>query len=199
MDSQLTPLQRRVIGLLAGLGWALTGGGALGGYHLGHRTTRELDLLWHGRAELERLPAEVERRLRAAGLVVDVLQTSPAFRRLRVSDGAEAFPLDLVADPVATVEAPVEHEAGVFVDTPREILANKLTALLSRWAVRDLVDVRALLDAGGDLPRGLEDAARKDSGFSPPTLAWVLSTQPVTGLDPELLRFRGWLIDQLAP
>jgi hypothetical protein len=117
VDSQLTPLQRRVFSLLAGLGWAFTGGGAL----------------------------------------------------VRL------------------------------VDTPCEILANKLTALLSRWAVRDLVDVRALLDAGGDLSRGLEDAARKDSGFSPPTLAWVLSTQPATGLDPELLRFRGWLIDQLAP
>ena len=31
MDSQLTPLQRRVIGLLAGLGWSLTGGAGCGG------------------------------------------------------------------------------------------------------------------------------------------------------------------------
>lgn len=199
MDSRLTPLQRKVIDLLAGLGGTITGGGALAGYHLGHRTTRDLDIFWHERSELEHIPLEVERRLRAAGLTVDVLQTAPSFRRLRVSDGAEVFPIDLVADPVVVVEPPVEVAPGVFVDTPREILANKLTALLSRWAVRDLVDVRALMETGLDLDQGFLDAARKDGGFSPPTLAWVLSTQPDAGLDEGLRRFRDELIDRLVP
>lgn len=78
-------------------------------------------------------------------------------------------------------------------------LANKLTALLSRWAVRDLVDVRALVAAGEDLDRGLLDAARKDGGFSPPTLAWVLGTVPDAGLGPDLARFKAELIDRLVP
>lgn len=199
MDSQLTSLQRRVLTLLAGLDWTLTGGGALVGFHLGHRTTRDLDLFWHGRAELDELPREVERRLRTAGLSVENIQSAPAFRRLRVSDGVELLPLDLVAEPTPWVDAPVEALPGIFVDSPQEILTNKLTALLSRWAVRDLVDVRALVAAGADLDRALADAPRKDAGFSPPTLAWVLSTLPTVELDADLLAFRAGLIERLAP
>lgn len=71
---------------------------------------------------------------------------------------------------------------------------NKLTALLSRWAVRDLVDVRALVASGEDLDRALRDAPAKDGGFSPQTLAWVLDTLPTNELDPTLRSLR----DELA-
>src|SRR5207247_8526132 len=64
--------------------------------------------------------------------------------------------------------------ASVAVDPAHEILVSKLAALLSRSELRDLVDVKALLEAGGDLDRALRDAPRKDAGFSPLTLAWVL-------------------------
>ncbi|HXV61246.1 MAG TPA: hypothetical protein VEK15_11170 [Vicinamibacteria bacterium] len=40
--------------------------------------------------------------------------------------------------------------------------------------MRDLVDLRDHLVHGGDLDRALSDAPRKDGGFSPLTLAWVL-------------------------
>lgn len=199
MDSRLSPLQQRILERVAGLGWTLTGGGALAGYHLGHRVTRDLDLFWHGQSVFDREPVEVERRLRDAGLDVVALQTAPGFRRLRVSDGVEVIPIDLVAEPVLTVEAPIEVAPGIRVDTPHEILTNKLGALLSRWAVRDLVDLQALLATGLPLERALTDAHRKDGGFSPATLAWVLSTTPDVGLDEGLRSFRSWLIDQLAP
>ena len=57
---QLSDLQSRVLVALAGLEprWTLTGDGALVGFHLGHRTTRDLDLFWHGLttiAELRRI------------------------------------------------------------------------------------------------------------------------------------------------
>lgn len=197
MDSRLGRLQRRILDSLAGMGWALTGGGALAGFHLGHRETRDLDLFWHGRASLDRLPEEVEARLRADGLEVLRLQTAATFCRIRVSDGTEAIPLDLVADVTPCIEAAEELEPGVFVDTPYEILVNKLTALLSRWAVRDLVDVRALEASGLQLERALEDASRKDGGFSPLTLAWVLDTIPLGELDEDLRRYRETLVARL--
>ena len=52
-SSRLTPLQERVLGLLAAIRprWTL-GGGALAGVHLGHRTTRDLDLFFHGLSQL---------------------------------------------------------------------------------------------------------------------------------------------------
>jgi hypothetical protein len=66
------------------------------------------------------------------------------------------------------------HDSLIEVDTPQEILVNKLCALLGRAELRDLVDVQALLASGTDLKRALADAPRKDAGFSPLTLAWVL-------------------------
>jgi hypothetical protein len=189
----------RVLRALAGMEprWTLTGGGALCGYHLGHRDTRDLDLFFHGRDVLGHLPAEVSLRLRRAGLTVENLETAEAFQRLRVSDGTETVPVDLVAEPVPAIEPPEELEPGVLGDTRHEILVNKLNALYSRWAVRDLIDVRALLEAGGDLALALRDAPRKDGGFSPQSLAWVLDTLPRVNLSPELDAFRAWLVARL--
>ena len=85
----LTALQRRILRVLAGLTppWTLTGGGALSGIYLGHRTTRDLDLFWRTRAALGRSPLEAQALLRADGLDVAVLRTAPMFAELRVTDG----------------------------------------------------------------------------------------------------------------
>lgn len=90
---------------------------------------------------------------------------------------------------MADRDAPVEPPAGlapggvsIEVDSRREILVNTLCALLGHLGPRDLVDLRDLLAAGGELPRALRDAPRKDRGFSPPTLAWVLRDLPVEPL-----------------
>lgn len=69
METSLTPLQARVLRVLRGLPWTLTGGGALIGYHLHHRVTRDLDLFFRGLRSLGHLPAEVELRLIRDGLV----------------------------------------------------------------------------------------------------------------------------------
>ena len=198
MESRLTPLQCRVLEILAPVEppFTLTGGGALGGYHLGHRTTRDLDLFWHGRKLLETLPDEVEVRLVDAGLRVERIRTAPMFRRITAADTTEVVVIDLVADPVPVIEAPVRLPPGILVDTPHEILVNKLCALLSRSETRDLVDVEALLLAGGSLDRALVDAAKKDGGFSPQTLAWVLQTVRMKGWEAHV-PFRDQLIDRL--
>lgn len=211
--NRLTPLQRRLLRLLAGLTppWTLTGGGALAGVHLGHRETRDLDLFWRNRRELGALVVDVAATLRADGLDSQVLRTAPAFAEVRASDGREACIVDLVAEPFGPIEPPgyaVIEGSSIAVDTRREILASKLAALLERSEIRDLVDVKALLDAGGDLDCGLRDAPKKDAGFSPLTLAWVLR-----GFDPRpaarvlgwtdaeteaVSAFREWLLERLT-
>lgn len=185
---RLSALQWRILELLSGLEpvWTLTGGGALAGIHLRHRTTRDLDLFWRQLDQLGSLPGEVRARLTAAGLDVVPIQTSSTFVRFRVNDPQEVCVVDLVADPGAPLEAPLRITAGqaasIAVDTPHEILVNKLCALLSRSEIRDLQDVRELVEHGGDLERGLADAPRKDGGFSPLTLAWVLRSLPAEKL-----------------
>lgn len=201
--SSLTALQTRALALLAGMDppWTLTGGGALAGFHLGHRTTRDLDLFWHGQGGLDHSPDEVIRRFSAAGLQVTVERSAPAFRRLRISDGQEVLLVDLVADPVAKIEPPEAWDVEgrqILVDTRHEILVNKLTTLLSRSELRDLVDLKALIEAGGDLERGIRDAPKKDGGFSGPTLAWLLGQLPMErlGAAPDLIAFRDALVQR---
>lgn len=176
---KLTALQWRVLDILAGVEppWTLTGGAALAGIHLKHRTTKDLDLFWHGQSQLGPLPQQIRDRLTAAGLEVAVVQSSSTFYRFRVNDGAGVCIIDLVAESVPPTESPLQVSLGkisIAVDTPHEILVNKLCALLGRAEIRDLFDVEWLLRSGADLKKALADAPRKDAGFSPLTLAWVL-------------------------
>ncbi|MDQ3298483.1 MAG: nucleotidyl transferase AbiEii/AbiGii toxin family protein [Myxococcota bacterium] len=177
----MSALQERILRELAGMqpAWILFGAGALVGFYLGHRTTRDLDLAFRPRLELGEIPREVEARLRRVGLDVEHVQTAVSFVRFRVHGDGESVELDLVADPTAPVEPPVELRPGMLVDTPRDLFAQKLCALLSRTELRDLEDIGALLDAGADLSRGFDDAATRDRGFSPPTLAWLLQQFPL--------------------
>lgn len=209
MPGSLSSLQERVLRALAGLEprWTLTGGGALAGFHLGHRRTKDVDLFFHGIGALERLPEDAAAALRQVGLSVDFLQRAPSFCRLRVQGAGEVVVVDLVAETVPRVY-PADHvqlgDTEILVDSRPEILVNKLAALYSRSEIRDLVDVKALVDAGEDLEAALALVSRKDAGFSPPDLAWVLRTLNVPalaradGYEPSgLVAFRDRLIDRL--
>jgi len=152
----------------------LTGGAALVGFHLHHRSTRDLDFfatanhLDEGDGALVRAASEI-------GATVENLQTSPEFRRRLVRKGDDAVVVDLVHDRTPQLVADKPLVGNIRVDTPGEILANKLCALLSRAEIRDLVDVRALEAAGYGVEAALPAAMRKDGGLTPAQLAWVLS------------------------
>jgi hypothetical protein len=209
---RLNALQLRVLEALADVEprFVLSGGGALVGIHLGHRTTRDLDLFWRNREYLGNLPRAVEQRLTSMGLSVATIQTAPSFVQLKVSDGELAVVVDLISEPMDAVEAAEIHPIGqatILVDTPRSILAEKLCALLERSELRDLIDVDALMRSGVSLEVAIADAPRRDRGFSPLTLAWLLRDFDVNGLakvagvnDAESKRldaFRQELIDRL--
>ena len=118
--------------------------------------------------------------------------------------------LDLISEPTDAIDTPETHSLGraeILVDSPRAILAEKLCALLERSELRDLIDVKALLRSGENLDVAIADAPRRDSGFSPLTLAWlledfdVLALAKAAGLDDiqavDLDVFRQELIDRL--
>lgn len=210
---RLDELQTRVLGTLAEVDppFVLSGGAALAGIHLGHRTTRDLDLFWRNRAQLGDLPQIVAQHLQNGGLTVATVQSAPAFVKLRVTDERSAIVVDLIAETTGSIEPPTLHAVGsaeILVDSLRAILAEKLCALLERSEIRDLVDVDALLRSGQSLEIAIADAPRRDSGFSPLTLAWVLrdfdvhAQVPAAGLDvqsaADLDAFRLALIDRLV-
>jgi predicted nucleotidyltransferase component of viral defense system len=210
---KLDALQLRILEMLAGIEprFVLSGGAALSGIYLGHRTTRDLDLFWRNRPELGDLPRSVEQRLAMIGLAVLTIQTTPSFVRLHVTDGELVVLVDLISEPMDAIDAPQSHRLGheeILVDSPRSILAEKLCALLERSELRDLVDVQALIRNDENLDLAIADAPQLDSGFSRLTLAWLLRDFDVKGLaktagldnaDLEALdTFRQELIDHLV-
>jgi len=152
----------------------LTGGAALAGFYLNHRQTEDVDLFTL-EDEIESGFSLVNEVAREMGADVESLQTSPDFRRLLLRRGESAIVVDLVHEYVYQIDRAKQVVNGIRLDTPEEILANKFCALLSRSEVRDLVDVRALEKAGYSIDAAIDDAGKKDSGFTPAQLAWVLS------------------------
>jgi len=209
---KLSSLQARVLEGLATIRppWTLTGGGALAGFHTQHRATRDLDLFFRDQETLGHVTDRVREQLVASGFDVAVLRTSPTFSQLDVRDETSSVVVDLVADPTPQAEAPqltALGEATILVDTPHQLLVNKLCALLSRSELRDLIDVRELLTRGGDLHRALEHSPQQDGGFSPLTFGWSVRGLRVDRLGHalglsddaivELEKFRDELVDRV--
>lgn len=151
----------------------LTGGAALSGFYFGHRLTADLDL-FTTENEIENGVRIVLTVAHSLGASVEPIQTAPDFRRFLVGRGDESIVVDLIREYVFQVEIEKPQINGIRVDSPAEIFANKLCALLSRSEIRDLIDVYELEKSGLDLTSAIEHAIKKDSGLTPGQLAWVL-------------------------
>ncbi len=205
--SRLTALQRELLASLFARDQRtfLTGGAALAGFHLGHRSTDDLDLFAFPGVDLDDIERAFAASAAACGGRVRAMQAYPDFRRLLVERGEESCKIDLVVDRAPAIEREKLVVSQVRLDSMREIAANKISALVARSEIRDLVDLRALLAAGIDLERACDDALIKDAGADPATLAWLLDTLvissdarlPAEVSAQELLAFRDSLVTRL--
>jgi len=85
--------------------------------------------------------------------------------------------------------APEKADFGAIrVDTLREIIANKLTTLLSRSEMKDVVDLYFLEQAGHDILSSIPDAQAKDGGWDPAVVSMLLDGMDTSELPPWLLR-----------
>jgi hypothetical protein len=205
--SRLTRLQTDVLAAFfqREQSFYLTGGGALAGYHLGHRETHDLDLFTLAPAMDDGLRA-LRDAARELGASLEEIRTAPEFRRILLTRENESVVVDLVVEHAEQVSREKPAHGVVRVDPAEEIFANKLCTLLGRSEVRDLVDVRALEGLGLSLERALAAGQRKDGGLTPAQLAWVLSQITIgdeatipAGVTPgELRDYLRELIDRLA-
>jgi Nucleotidyl transferase AbiEii toxin, Type IV TA system len=175
-NSRLTRLQTEVLDAFfrREQRFYLTGGGALAGYHLGHRETHDLDLFTLSPVMEDgvRVVREVAREL---GASLEEVRTAPEFRRFLLSHDDESLVLDLVVEHAEQLHPEKPAHGIVRVDPADEIFANKLCTLLGRSEIRDLIDARALEGLGLSLTDALSSGQRKDGGLTPAQLAWVLS------------------------
>jgi len=175
--SKLTALQREVLDAFfqRERGFFLTGGAALAGFYLGHRTTDDLDLFTTQSSAFERGRFVLADVAAAVGGQLQVRQDAPGFQRLVLTREHEALVIDLVKDVSPQLHSDKVERDNVLLDPVDEILANKLTALVGRAEERDLVDVMFLERAGYSVEAALPAALAKDGGCTPGTLAWLLS------------------------
>ncbi len=152
----------------------LTGGGALAGFYLGHRTTDHLDLFTTDDAAFERGRFVLADVAAVMGATVGIREAAPRFVRIVVSRGDDAVVVDLVRDAAQHHAAKPERD-GIRLDSMEEILINKLGTLVRRAEERDLVDLLCLERAGLRVEDALAGAVAKDGGCTPATLAWLLS------------------------
>ena len=186
-------------------GFFLTGGAALVGFHLHHRTTLDLDLFTTDDL-LEDGEAALQEAARDLGATVERLRTSSSFRRFLLQRATESVVVDLARDSTPQIDQEKTDIGGIRIDSPKEIMANKLCTLLSRGEIRDLVDLRALEREGLGLEDHLLLAMRKDGGLTAGQLAWVLSqieigddaTPPGDVTVEELRRYLSDLIERLT-
>jgi hypothetical protein len=152
----------------------LSGGAALVGFHLQHRETTDLDLFTSSADAFERARFSLPHVALALGGSLVVRQDAPGFRRVVVQRAAESLVVDLVREIGPQLHDKQEID-GIIIDPMEEIFSNKLTTLVSRQEVRDLVDVLELEHRGLRAEDFLVEASTKDGGCTPATLAWLLT------------------------
>jgi predicted nucleotidyltransferase component of viral defense system len=110
----------------------LTGGAALAGFYLGHRKTEDLDFFTLEN-EIENGARIVKDVANILNATVEAIQTSPDFRRFLIKRENESVVIDLVRDCVYQINREKNEIKGIRIDSPQEILANKLCALNQRF------------------------------------------------------------------
>lgn len=207
--SRLGPLQRNLLQALRPVStrFCLSGGAALGGFHLGHRLSVDLDLFVTTAEDFRIVGGQVERACAEAGWRCEIRQDAPGFRRYAVEDAAGGQTLvEIVLDTAEPIEPEKEEREGIRIDGVPDIVVNKLCALLGRSSVKDLVDLYFLSRAGVDPVDWIDRARKKDGGMDPAVLARVAAetdtdpsslalAEPVT--EAELRAFRDEFVDRL--
>jgi hypothetical protein len=183
----------------------LSGGAALAGFHLCHRETTDLDLFTVSPEAFERARIVLPHVVEGLGGTVTVRHDAPGFRRVVVEHERESLVVDLVRDVGPQLRDKLVFD-GIVVDPMEEIFSNKLTTLVGRQEVRDLVDVLELERHGLHAEDYLADANAKDGGCTPATLAFLLRAWRIaddakipSGYTAEQLRtFKDDLAERLA-
>ena len=157
---KLTVLQRELLAAFFAheRRFFLTGGAALAGFYLHHRTTDDLDFFTHEKEAFETGGGALAAAADDVRATTTVRQNAPGFRRYVVSRGDESVVVDLVWERVPSAYPDKVETAGVRVDPIEEILVNKLTTVVSRSEERDIVDLLILERSGLRIEDGLAAA-----------------------------------------
>ncbi len=165
----------------------LTGGSALGLFYLGHRYSYDLDFFTTQRLEWVEVDGVVRRCAADLGASVQIVRDAPTFRRYLLCRESEQEVLDFVLEVSPQVDKEKNRMGGITVDTLHEIMLNKITTLIGRSEVKDVVDLYFLEKAGFRVDDYFEEARQKDGGLDPAMISMLLASMNVRELPDYLL------------
>ena len=165
----------------------LTGGSALGIFYLEHRLSYDLDFFtceptveWHLLENLVRgIAADIQAECHA-------LTASPDFHRYQIVRPPESEILDFVIERIPQLDEKKNDFDGVRVDTIREIMVNKICALIHRCELKDVLDLYYLQRKGYSVRDYLKETKRKEAGLDPAMISFLLSRLKID-IDPDYL------------
>lgn len=119
----------------------LTGGTALGRFYLNHRFSDDLDFFTNADSQYSNSIAKLNSKIKGQ-FEVDIQQSLFAddFTRFFITEDDLFLKIELINDVEYYAGKPAAYKYG-FIDTPLNILSNKLTALVGRDEPKDIFDI----------------------------------------------------------
>ncbi len=187
----LYPLQEQVLQVLAEIetDFYLTGGTAASRGYLNHRFSDDLDFFVN---DDDRFALWADRWINALSIHDDwELQLSLRglrFVRIFLTKSDVTLKIEMINDVPSRAGEVRQHPILGRLDSPENILANKITALLDRDEPKDLADIWGFCcQMGLKLTDAIEGAQGKAVGVFPPDIARSLCS--VTEKDWEMVRW----------
>lgn len=193
----LYPFQDEVLNIInqADTGFYLTGGTAASRGYLHHRYSDDLDFFVNDEPDFTLWAERVIQALQAEGnWQLEILSRYERFVRLNVLRPEIALKLEFINDVPARVGQVSIHPVLGKLDSAENILANKLTALVSREEPKDLADIWGFCCRMNlSIEQAITGAQGKAAGIFPADLARVLLSTSRNDFD--LIR---WISSQPA-
>jgi predicted nucleotidyltransferase component of viral defense system len=126
--------------------FTLTGGTALGAFHLHHRHSEDLDLFADHDVPLSTIDAYLKS---VPGLEIGSFHRRYDRKIFTTQVRGQPLKIEFTKFPFERVCGRNQVDEGLWVDSPNEILVNKLLAIADRCEPKDDVDIYFLLRAEG--------------------------------------------------
>jgi len=166
----------------------LTGGSALGLFYLEHRFSYDLDLFSMERVDWVDIDGTIRLCSEEIGASLQLLRDAPTFRRYSLETDECKEIVDIVVDLSPQVNPEKIWIDNIRVDTLREIMLNKITTLISRCEIKDIVDLYFLEKTGFVVEECFEDAQLKDGGLDPSMISLILNSLTITELPSYMIK-----------
>ena len=160
----------------------------MGLFYLEHRYSYDLDLFTSEKPDWLEVDAVFHACTDEIGASSEIVRDSPTFRRYRLCRENESEIIDFVLAIDQQIDETKVFFDNIKVDSLHEIFVNKITTLISRCEIKDLVDLYFLEQEGMRIEEHFEEARQKDGGLDPAMISSILNSIQVTELPDYLIK-----------